>query len=154
MCNHGIGIHVHKVETSLGAPTAALRCDTGAYSFGEVDSTSLAAGDDLLKSFCTAFFERKYFSGQSAIKISESVHAPSLLRYSEIRRVKHAPFDTIPEFMNFMEDSSESFPAGVIEKPRHVFKEKKLRPFGFSHPCDFMKESSSGVGKAKSPSAD
>jgi hypothetical protein len=56
--------------------------------------------------------------------------------------------------MNFMEDSSESFPAGVIEKPRHVFKEKKLRPFGFSHPCDFMKESSSGVGKTKSPSAD
>ena len=32
-----------------------------------------------------ALGERKYFSGQSAIKISDNIYPPSLLRDSEIR---------------------------------------------------------------------
>ena len=73
---------------------------------------------------------------------------------AEIRAVKHAPFKTIPQLMYRSDDSAEGLPAVVVEKPRHVFKQKILRVFGFSHPHNFMKERTSCVVKSPSPSAD
>ena len=93
-----------------------------------------------------ALGERKYFSGQSAIKISDNIYPPSLLRDSEIRAVKHTPFKRIPQLMNRGKDSSESFPPFVIEKIR--------RSPGFSHSDDLMKESTSCISKAESSAAD
>lgn len=52
------------------------------------------------------------------------------------------------------DDSAEGLPAVVVEKPRHVFKQKILRHPGFSHAHDFMKERTSCVVKSPSLSAD
>ena len=101
-----------------------------------------------------ALGERKYFSGQSAIKISDNIYPPSLLRDSEIRAVKHTPFKRIPQLMNRGKDSSESFPPFVIEKPWDVFEQKIRRSPGFSHSDDLMKESTSCISKAESSAAD
>lgn len=113
--NLGIGIHVDKVEACFGPPATALTCQTCACSFCTVDTLSLAPGYNLLKSRSIARGERKYFSGQSAIKISDNIYPPSLLRDSEIRAVKHTPFKRIPQLMYRGKDSSESFPPFVIE---------------------------------------
>mgnify|MGYP002562846846 CR=1 FL=1 len=76
---------------------------------------SLTAGNDLLKSCSIARFERKYFAGQSSIKISDNIHSPPLLWDTVIGAVKTTPFQTVPQLMNRGEDRSESFPLGVIE---------------------------------------
>ena len=153
-CNDGIRIHIHKIESGLRAPTATLTCQTCACSFGAIDSLSLSSGYNLPKRRSIALGERKYFSGQSAIKISDNVHPPSLLRDSEIRAVKHTPFKRIPQLMYRGKDSSESFPVFVIEKPRDVFEQKISRSPGFSHSDDLMKESASCISKAESSAAD
>jgi hypothetical protein len=59
--------------------------------------------------------DRKYLSGQSAIKISDNIYPFSLLGDSVIRAVKHTPFKRIPQLMNRGEDRSESLPVLVIE---------------------------------------
>ena len=108
-----------------------------------------------------ALGERKYFSGQSAIKISDNIYPPSLLRDSEIRAVKHTPFKRIPQLMNRGKDSSKSFPPFVIEKPRDVFEQKIRRSPGFMplalckrSATIIMKESTSCISKAESSAAD
>ena len=149
-----VGIHIDEIEPRFSAPPTALRGQTGACSVCGVDSLGLFAGDDLLKRRSVARFERKYFAGQSLIKISDNIHPSPLLRDAEICAVKHAPFKTIPQFMNRFEDSSEGLPAVVVEKPRHVLKKKIFRVPGFSHSHDFMKERTSCVVKSESPSGD
>ena len=58
------------------------------------------------------------------------------------------------QLMYRSDDGAEGLPAVVVEKPRHVFKQKILRHPGFSHAHDFMKERTSCVVKSPSLSAD
>ena len=114
-CNDRLGIEIYKVKSRFRSLSAALACQTCACSFGTVDSLSLSSGYNLPKRRSIALGERKYFSGQSAIKISDNIYPFSLLRDSEIRAVKHTPFKRIPQLMNCGENRSESFPLLVIE---------------------------------------
>ncbi len=145
VCNDRVWVQIDAVKPRFRSPTATLTCQTCACSFCAVDTLSLSSGYKLDKRRSIALGDRKYFSGQSAIKISDNVHPPSLLRDSEMRAVKHTPFKRIPQLMNRGEDSAECFPVFVTEQPRDVFKQKISRSPGLSHSHDLMKESTSGI---------
>ena len=154
VCNDRVWVQIYAVKPRFRSPTATLTCQTCACSFCAVDPLSLSSGYKLDKRRSIVLGDRKYFSGQSAIKISDNVHPPSLLRDSVIRAVKHTPFKRIPQLMNRGEDSAECLPVFVTEQPRDVFKQKISRSPGLSHSHDFMKESTSGISEAQSPSTD
>ena len=154
VCNDRVGVQIDAVKPRFRSPTSTLTCQTCACSFCAVDTLSLSSGYKLDKRCSIALGDRKYFSGQSAIKISDNVHPPSLLWDSEMRAVKHTPFKRIPQLMNRGEDSAECLPVFVTEQPRDVFKQKISRSPGLSHSHDFMKESTSGISEAESSAAD
>ena len=110
-----VRVHIDEIESRLGSPTAAVRRKGYVCSVRSVDPLSLSAGNDLPRSFSIAFGERKYFAGQSLIKISDNIHSPPLLWDTVIGAVNTTPFQTVPQLMNRGEDRSESFPLGVIE---------------------------------------
>src|SRR5699024_8257516 len=88
----------------FSTPTARTRALCTGYSGWIIDPFSLRSGDELLKIFCIAAAERKYFSGTSSSKTCDNIQSPSFLWHSEVGAVMHTPFDTIPQFNKRGED--------------------------------------------------
>jgi hypothetical protein len=70
------------------------------------------------------FFDRKYFGSGFFSKMSDNEDSLSVLRDPEVFAVKHFPLDVIPQAIQCGEDSGESSPLVVREKPFNVLKEK------------------------------
>lgn len=101
------------VESCFSSETACVACEGDGNSTWGVDSVSFSSGDNLHKSLCICFSERKYFAGASSSKISDNIHSLSGLGNSKILAVKNLPCDIVPQVRKRTEDGSKR-PASVM----------------------------------------
>lgn len=80
--------------------------------------------------FSVCSFDRKYFCGTSASKMSDNKTSFPVLRYSEIFGVEHLPFCIIPPLLHFNEQSGE-IPSSINTKQIFNVLNEKVSGFIF-----------------------
>ena len=141
------------IQTGFPAETARLRREGAAYPFRGVDSFSLRSGQDLYKRCSCCFGERKYFSSASLIKISDKVDPTAGLGHSKILAVKHLPFQTIPQFVQRMEDGRKRPAPVMVKQAGNIFKQQIRRSFCRSQPGNFKEQGTSWIVESSTVSS-
>ena len=111
--DYGIWIHIDEIQPRFTAPAARTGALGAGYSAWIVDALSLRSGYKFFEIFRIAACERKYPSGTFCSKTCDNIQPAPLLRDSEMRAVKHTPFEMIPQLNKRGEDGIKR-PAAVM----------------------------------------
>ena len=90
---------------------------------------------------------------ESLIKISDKVDPTAGLGHSKILAVKHLPFQTIPQFVQRMEDGRKRPAPVMVKQAGNIFKQQIRRSFCRSQPGNFKEQGTSWIVESSTVSS-